>query len=62
MQVLKLRDKMLLIEKKFAVKHPSVAKGIVQGLLEYYNTKDVRKTVENGKIVIRAILVGPYAL
>lgn len=53
---------MLLIEKKFAVKHPSVAKGIVQGLLEYYNTKDVRKTVENGKIVIRAILVGPYAL
>lgn len=53
---------MLLIEKKFTVKHPSVAKGIMQGLLEYYNTKDVRKTVENGKIVIRAILVGPYAL
>lgn len=53
---------MLLIEKKFTVKHPSVAKGIIQGLLEYYNTKDVRKSVEGGKIVIEAILVGPYAL
>jgi len=53
---------MLQIEKKFEVKHPSVAKGIVQGLLEYYNTKDVRKSVEGGKIVVRAILVGPYAL
>ena len=53
---------MLLIEKKFTVKHPTVVKGIIQGLLEYYNTKDVRKSVEDGKIVVKAILVGPYAL
>lgn len=57
-----LGNNMLLIEKKFTIKHPSVAKGIVQGLLEYYNTKDVRKSVEGGKIVVKAILVGPYAL
>ena len=53
---------MLLIEKKFAVKHPSVAKGIVQDMLMVYNTLSVKKTVEHGKIIVRAILVGPYAL
>lgn len=53
---------MLMIEKTFTVKNPSVAKGIVQGLLEYYNTKGVRKTVEGSKIVVKAILVGPYTL
>ena len=53
---------MLLIEKKFAVKHPSVAKGIVQDMFTVYNTLSVKKTVEHGKIVVKSILVGPYSL
>ena len=53
---------MLTIEKQYTTQKPSIAKGIVQDLLMYYNTKDVRKAVENGKIVIKAILIGPYKL
>ena len=53
---------MLTIEKQFTTQKPSVAKGIMQDLLMYYNTKDVRKSVVSGKIVIKAILVGPYNL
>lgn len=39
---------MLMIEKTFTVKHPSVAKGIVHDLLTLYNTKDLKKSVEGG--------------
>lgn len=53
---------MLTIEKEFYVRSPAIAKGIMQELLLSYNTKDVRKSLEGGKIVVKAILVGPYAL
>ena len=53
---------MLKIEKEFKVKNPLVAKGIVQDMLTVYNTLTIKKTVEHGKIVVKAILVGPYAL
>ena len=52
---------MLTIEKVY-VRSPAIAKGIMQELLLSYNTKDVRKSLEGGKIVVKTILVGPYAL
>ena len=58
----KSQEEILKIEKEFKVKSPSVAKGIVQDMLMVYNTLSVKKTVEHGKIIVRAILVGPYAL
>lgn len=53
---------MLTIEKQFSVKNPVIAKAIMQELLLCYNTKDVSKSLEGDKIVIKAILVGPYSL